>query len=362
MAINAVYPEQYQTQLDTKVQQIQRSFSEFQHPPLDIYPSPASHYRLRSEFKIWHENGEAFYAMFEPGEYKKPFIVESFPVASTTITTLMPPLLNHINGNELLKHKLFQAEFLTTLSGDILVTLIYHKRLSEEWLTTAAELQQALKINIIGRSKGQKCVLTRDYVWEEMKVDGRTYHYQQPEGAFTQPNGAVCEKMLSWAVDIAKPLTGDLLELYCGNGNFTLPLSTQFDRVLATEISKTAVNAAKVNIEKNKIENIEIVRMSSEDFSAAMDGAREYRRLKDIDLTSYNFTTVLVDPPRAGLDDHTVDVVKRFDNIIYISCNPQTLHNNLTTLTLTHDIVKFAVFDQFPYTHHVESGVLLRKK
>ena len=72
--------------------------------------------------------------------------------------------------------------------------------------------------------------------------------------------------------------------------------------------------------------------------------------------------TVLVDPPRAGLDDGTVQLVSRFNDILYISCNPETLAQNLQVLIQSHDIVKLAVFDQFPYTHHIETGVWLRKR
>ena len=54
-------------------------------------------------------------------------------------------------------------------------------------------------------------------------------------------------------------------------------------------------------------------------------------------------------------------LLQGFQRILYISCNPDTLHDNLKTLLKTHKIVKFAMFDQFPYTHHVESGVLLEK-
>jgi tRNA (uracil-5-)-methyltransferase len=75
-----------------------------------------------------------------------------------------------------------------------------------------------------------------------------------------------------------------------------------------------------------------------------------------------HLNTVLVDPPRAGLDSATVQLVSRFNDIIYISCNPQTLAENLQQLCKTHDIVRLAVFDQFPYTHHIESGVWLQKR
>jgi tRNA (uracil-5-)-methyltransferase len=54
--------------------------------------------------------------------------------------------------------------------------------------------------------------------------------------------------------------------------------------------------------------------------------------------------------------------VSRFERIVYISCNPDTLKENLAELVKTHNIEKFALFDQFPYTHHVETGVILSRK
>jgi tRNA (uracil-5-)-methyltransferase len=110
---------------------------------------------------------------------------------------------------------------------------------------------------------------------------------------------------------------------------------------------------------KNDIDNVSIARMSSEEFVEAMDKVREFRRLKSIDLDDYHFSSVFVDPPRAGLDDQTVEMVKRFDNIIYISCNPTTLLDNLNVLCKTHKITALAAFDQFPYTNHLETGVIL---
>jgi tRNA (uracil-5-)-methyltransferase len=69
----------------------------------------------------------------------------------------------------------------------------------------------------------------------------------------------------------------------------------------------------------------------------------------------------LVDPPRSGLDENTLNMISQYENIVYISCNPDTLKLNLNTLLLTHVITRFALFDQFPYTHHAECGVYLQK-
>ena len=170
--------------------------------------------------------------------------------------------------------------------------------------------------------------------------------------------------MLGWACDVAQNLGGDLLELYCGNGNFTLPLSQHFRQVLATEVSKTSVYAAQWNIEANQRDNIKIARLSAEEFTEAYTQSREFRRLQEqgISLKEYGFSTIFVDPPRAGVDDETLKLVSQFDNIIYISCNPETLRANLDTLCQTHTVERAALFDQFPFTHHIESGVYLKKK
>ena len=131
-----------------------------------------------------------------------------------------------------------------------------------------------------------------------------------------------------------------------------------------TELSKTSIKAAKYNLEANGVENIKVAQATAEDFSAAWLGKQPLKNLQKerIDLGEYDFRTILVDPPRAGLDDATVKLAQEFDRIVYISCNPDTLHANLEVITNTHTIERFALFDQFPYVHHTECGVFLKKK
>lgn len=362
MAIHRVNTEDYTSQLEQKAQRLQQAYSAYTSLAPEVYPSPPSHYRLRAEFKVWQEGGRAHYAMYRQGEYKKPFIVEEFTVGSELINRLMPRVLDAVNASEILRKRLFSAEFLTTLSGDALITLIYHKKLDEEWESETRILQEKLGFPILGRSRKQKVVLERDYVTEQLQIDGKTYSYKQVEGSFTQPNGHICQSMIGWAKDVCKESEGDLLELYCGNGNFTIPLCEHFGKALATEISKVSVNSAQENIRANNVSNLDIVRLSSEEFTQAIDKVRPFRRLKDIDLDSYDFSTVLVDPPRAGLDMDTCAMVARFPRILYISCNPETQLENLAELSKTHKIERFALFDQFPYTDHTEVGLLLVEK
>ena len=266
------------------------------------------------------------------------------------------------DSSQTLRGGLFQADFLATLSGERMVTLIYHRPLGTGWELAARDLAADLGVQVIGRSRGQKVVLDRDWLLEEFELNGRRLRYQQVEGSFTQPNGGVNRQMLGWACKQAAGLGGDLLELYCGNGNFTMALAPLFGKVLATEVSKSSVHAAQYNMAANDVDNLTLVRASSEQIPDALAGRTVLKRMKDIDLTAYNFSTLFVDPPRSGLDATTLEFAAGFDNILYISCNPQTLQENVAALQATHVVSAAAVFDQFPYTHHLECGLLLTRR
>ncbi|WP_165007507.1 tRNA (uridine(54)-C5)-methyltransferase TrmA [Neisseria yangbaofengii] len=357
----------YQQQLNGKIRYLTELFQGFDFPEIQVFESPEQHYRMRAEFRVWHEGDEIFYAMFERGQKAGGASLvrcDQFDAADTAINALMPRLIAAVTEQPILKNRWYAVEFLATLSGEMLVTMIYHKKLDADWEAAAHALQEQLGVWIIGRSRGQKLVLAQDFVTETLRVGRQDFHYRQIEGSFTQPNARVCEKMLAWACESAEGLGGDMLELYCGNGNFTLPLSKQFQRVLATEVSKASVNAALWNIEANQSDNVKIVRLSAEEFTEAYTRNREFRRLQEqgVVLADYRFSTIFVDPPRAGIDDETLKLVAQFDNVIYISCNPETLRSNLEILARTHSIERAALFDQFPFTHHIESGVLLKRK
>ncbi|UJF19459.1 tRNA (uridine(54)-C5)-methyltransferase TrmA [Vibrio sp. SS-MA-C1-2] len=368
MSTSQINVSEYQPQLEEKTTRLQSLFSHLTTPELEVFPSPPQHYRMRAEFRVWHEGEELYYIMFDQ-QTKQKYRVDQFPMASRIINDLMPLIVDAVKPIPALRHRLFQVDFLSTLSGEILVSLLYHRQLDDEWTVETKKLKQRLQdegfnINIIGRARKQKIVLDQEFVIEKLKVHDDILTYKQVENSFTQPNGEVAQKMLEWAVDCTAESEGDLLELYCGNGNFSLALAKNFNRVLATELAKPSVESAQYNIAVNNIENVDIIRMSAEDFTDAMEGKREFRRLKqqNIDLSSYQCNTIFVDPPRSGMDDATCKMVQGYQRIIYISCNPDTLIENLHILGETHNITRFALFDQFPYTHHMEAGVMLERK
>jgi len=353
----------YSEQLKQKEQTVSALLAPFYTQALEVFDSPASHYRARAEFRIWHEGDRCDYAM---GNITKDgaINIDECPKVIEPIEKRMWKLLEKINASqEVLKRKLFAVEFLATTTDECLITMLYHRKLDDVWSQEAKALEAELSCKVMGRSRKQKVLLSDEFVTEKLDIYGKTFTYVEYESGFTQPNPTVNVKMIEWAIAQAKTVGhGDFLEAYCGLGNFTLPLSHYFDKVLATEISKNSINAALENCALNDVENITFARLSAEEMTQALRAERAFNRLRHIDLESYNFSTVLVDPPRAGLDDASTELIMTIDNIIYISCNPETLARDLKTLTKTHKVVQAAIYDQFPHTSHVESGVFLVKK
>lgn len=355
-----LYDKNYDEQLLYKKERVTTLFEPLFKDAFDVMTSRSSNFRYRSEFRVWHEDNTMHYAMTNM-EKNGTVLIEACSIVSVAIVELMPKILKAVKDKEI-DFKLFHIDFLSTLSGEMVVSLLYHKALDDVWEVKATQLAKELNISIIGRSRKQKRVIGADYVMEKLTIEGNPFIYQQIENSFTQPNPEVNIKMIEWVLAHLNDVKGDLLELYCGAGNFTLPMSKKFDKVLATEISKSSISAARKNCELNSIENISFIRMSSEEFVQAHTKQRVFTRLKEVDLDTFDLNTIFVDPPRSGLDDTTTQLSQNFDTIIYISCNFETFKRDLDVLTQTHDILKMALFDQFAYTNHLEMGAILTRK
>lgn len=356
-----LYNMSYNEQLNTKIKKINDDFAQFTNANIDAFESSPERFRNRAEFSVFHHDDDTFsYAM--RGFEKERVIIDSCMIVDDLIASAMISLKKHVEQYQILKKKLFGVEFLSNGKDETLAVLMYHKTLNSDWEQIASKIGVEIGIKIIGRSRGQRVVLDSDFVTVSSTIYDSSYTMRQVEGAFSQPNGNVNVKMLKWAKDKLNGIGGDLLELYCGSGNFTIANANLFNKVLATEISSTLIEIAKANAKINKIENIFFARLSAEDTAQALDKVREFNRLKHIELSSFVFSTIFVDPPRAGLDDTTRKLSQKFDNILYISCSPETLHRDLKELTTTHFVESFAVFDQFAYTNHLECGALLRRR
>ncbi len=358
----SVYNMSYDDQLVYKHERLEELMKDIYAGEIDLFSSPDEANRARAEFRIWHDGDECSYAMSDiSGNGVCP--IDECPKVLKPISDIMKPLMEAINSSRELSKKLFGVEFMASTEGECILSMLYHRRLEDEWLSHATSLSESLGCNIIGRSRKQKVLTGNEYITQKIVLGDREYIYRYYDGAFIQPNPYINRSMLQWVVErLSSVSQGDLLEAYCGLGNFTLPLSSVSRKVLATEVSKSSIKAAKENKILNNIKNIEFARLSSEELTEAIQRRRRFRRLEGIDLDGYDFESVLVDPPRAGLDDATLSLASDLDNIVYISCNPLTLSRDLKKFSSTHYVVSMALFDQFPYTSHMECGAFLRRK
>ena len=312
--------------------------------------SPASSYRSRCEFG--YKNG--FYTMVKDG---KKILLDHYDLPVSAIQNIMKPLLSEININPLINKKLFQINF-RAVNQVMLVTLIYHKPLDQYWLEAAKMIENKLPINVIGRSKKQLLASNLTELEDYIDINPSYYLYQNDK-TFYQPNAFLMPKMVKLVISLIKN-PRDLLELYCGCGTFTIPLSYTFNNIFATENNRDSISYLKKSISKNDIKNIFYARLSDIELMDALKG-RIFRRLEDVDLKNFDFSHILVDPPRSGLSNNITEILNKFDNIIYISCNPDTFQRDLDKLK-DYKIEKLEVFDQFSNTPHIELIALLIKR
>ncbi len=126
-----------------------------------------------------------------------------------------------------------------------------------------------------------------------------------------------------------KGATGDLLELYCGNGNFSLALARGFDRVLATENRQTVGGGGAVWLSPPTISaTLQIIRMAAEEFTQAMNGVRQFQPAAGYRLHSYRCGSSSSIHRAASWTTKTEKMVRAYPRILYISCNPETLCRN----------------------------------
>ena len=285
---------------------------------------------------------------------EKFIYLRTFAVARPSIQNLMPKLLDEINNSYDLKNKLFQINFRTNRKNKILVSLIYHKLLDDEMKCSANKISNKLNLNINLRSKNNLYSTHNDLLDDE--IENLETLLFQTDQSFYQPNHFHMPEMIDKAMSFIKD-PRDLLELYCGSGTFTLPLRKIFNKIFASENNRQSIRCLNQSISKQNIKNVFYARLSAEEVSELFEG-RIFNRMKGIDINDFNFSHILVDPPRAGLDSNVINLIKNFKNIIYISCNYETYIRDIYKLK-DYKIQNIEIFDQFPNTDHLEIVSLL---
>ncbi len=179
------------------------------------------------------------------------------------------------------------------------------------------------------------------------------FTFQISATSFYQVNPVQAKKLYDTAIDFAKiKKTETVLDLYCGIGTIALFASKKAKQVYGVEINAQSIEDAKINAELNNITNIDFV---------AADAAVAAKTFMDNNI---QMDVIVVDPPRKGLDQATIDSILALEpsRLVYVSCDPSTLVRDCVLLQDKYTVKKIQPVDMFPQTFHVETVVLLEKK
>lgn len=195
---------------------------------------------------------------------------------------------------------------------------------------------------IVGIVLNDKCIYGQDNFMEKINNLFFTVSYN----SFFQVNNYINLELFNL---IKENIVGKtVLDLYSGVGTLSIVTSKVVDKVYSIEVIPNAVKNALINAKINKCDNINFILGKVED---------------KIGFINDKIDTIIVDPARAGLDKKTIEVINNIcpQRIIYVSCDTQSLANNLVDLA-NYEIKKFYILDMFSYTYHIECFCILDRK
>jgi 23S rRNA (uracil1939-C5)-methyltransferase len=309
--------------------------------PDEVLTSPSEfHYRVKT---LLYRRGGKF------GFKKSWFFDLNQPVMEISYCYLLHPLVNDVIQT-LQRYKfpdnLHAVEiFVNPQSGERFVKFLFLR--NTEIPERVRELIKNLPFEGKGIYKGEYLYWERVEtfgVWETKLTIGG-FRYKLSPDCFLQPNRYLWKDFLKLVRPLEKYKKG--LELHSGMGFFTLNLSGFVSILESSDIGEENFKYRNLNLETNGIKNVQ---------SFKLDFYKHLKFAKDFDL-------LVVDPPRGGLGTKAVELVlkKRPKEIIYVSCNLQSLKRDLELLRDKYKIVKTALVEQFPNTYHTESVVWLKR-
>lgn len=195
---------------------------------------------------------------------------------------------------------------------------------------------------IVGIILNDKCIYGQDNFMDKINNLFFTVSYN----SFFQVNNYINSELFNL---IKENIVGKtILDLYSGVGTLSIVASKVVDKVYSIEVTQNAVKNALINAKINKCDNINFILGKVED---------------KIGFINDKIDTIIVDPARAGLDKKTIEVINKLSpqRIIYVSCDTQSLANNLVDLA-NYEIKKFYILDMFSYTYHIECFCILDRK
>lgn len=215
--------------------------------------------------------------------------------------------------------------------------------------------QQGLEIYL--QPKGPNTI---HKIWPENNDDKLSYYLPNHEiklqfhpSDFTQVNPTINRQMINQAIKLLNPQPNDeILDLFCGLGNFTIPLAKHCKNITGIECSSQMVKRGYENASLNNIKNADFYEFNLKEDCTRCNWTKKYNK-------------ILLDPPRSGAAE-VISKIKKFnpEKILYISCNPATFARDTGELVNSqgYKLEKIGIMDMFPHTAHMETMALFTQK
>ena len=275
--------------------------------------------------------------------------IEGCPVLAEPLSALIAPLrecLNRLKSQRELGHaELIQAE------QGIMMLLRHTGRPNEADRALLVEFAKAQGIDLYLQAADDRIEALQQQFFPSYSLDGLSLAFAP--GDFIQVNGPINQSMVEQALTWLGASKDDkVLDLFCGIGNFTLPLARQAREVVGVEGELAMVQRAEENARRNGITNARFYKADLSDDIVGMSWARE------------GFDLVLLDPARPGALEVMGHVVKLSPKrVVYVSCNPVTLARDSQVLVKGgYRLVRLGMLDMFPHTGHLESMALFERE
>ncbi len=339
---------------------------------LDIEPAPDRyHYRNKMEYTFgdMEKNGPTTLGMHKKKHFMSIITVDQCQLVHDDFNTVLRGVLDFViekgyshyhkkNHRGLMRHLIVRRGVRT---GELLVNVVTS---SEEGFDEDAFVEMIkslpLENNVVGILRTINDRLADAVYCDELRIlDGRDYYMEEIMGlkfkvsvfSFFQTNVEAVENLYSYAIDLIDDFSNKTaFDLYCGTGTITQTLAKKAGKVIGIELVEEAVEAAKANAALNGLDNCEFI------------AGDVFEVLKNVEEKP---DVIVVDPPRVGIKPDALDKIIGYgvDQIVYISCNPKTLTENLYYMQYYgYDVVSVKPFDNFPGTKHTEAVALLQKR
>lgn len=339
---------------------------------LDIEPAPNRyHYRNKMEYTFgdMEKNGPTTLGMHKKKHFMSIITVDQCQLVHDDFNTVLRGVLDFViekgyshyhkkNHRGLMRHLIVRRGVRT---GELLVNVVTS---SEEGFDEEAFVEMIrslpLESEVVGILRTINDRLADAVYCDELRVlDGRDYYMEEIMGlkfkvsafSFFQTNVEAVENLYSYAIDLIDDFNNKTaFDLYCGTGTITQTLAKNAGKVIGIELVEEAVEAAKANAALNGLDNCEFI------------AGDVFEVLKNVEEKP---DVIVVDPPRVGIKPDALDKIIGYgvNQIVYISCNPKTLTENLYYMQYYgYDVISVKPFDNFPGTKHTEAVALLQKR